>query len=268
LVLDVRYNGGGNNFFNRSVIHGLIRSDKMNVRGRIYVLIGRTTFSAAGNLVTKLANETEAVFVGEPSGSRPNHWGDARRVTLPESGLDVSISSLYWQDGGPFNEEAWLAPSVAVDALSGDWAAGRDPVLEMTLALDPAEIGKPFQELLTTTFQNEGLEAALAAYEGFKADPAHRYVDTERSMNQAGYFLLGNDMVEAAIQVFTLNVEAYPESWNVHDSLGEALAAAGRIEEAIASYERSVELNPANQGGVAALERLRTVDEKVRHDPA
>ncbi|MCZ6726668.1 MAG: hypothetical protein O7A98_04860, partial [Acidobacteria bacterium] len=228
----------------------------MNVRGRTYVLIGRTTFSAAGNLVTKLANETEAVFVGEPSGSKPNHYGDARRVTLPESRLDVSISTLYWQDGGPFNG-AWLAPSVAVDTRSADWVAGRDPVLEASLALDAGEISQPFQQLLTTTFQAEGLEAAMVAYERFKADPAHRYVDTERAMNQAGYFLLGNNMVEPAIQVFHLNVVAYSASWNAHDSLGEALARADRVEEAIESYARSVELNPANQSGVEALERLR-----------
>ena len=165
--------------------------------------------------------------------------------------------ALYWQDGGPFDEGAWLAPSVAVDALSADWAAGRDPVLEATLALDPAEISRPFGELLTTTFQAEGLEAALAAYRTFKANPAHRYVDTERAMNQAGYYLLGNDMAAAAIEVFRLNVEAYPESWNVYDSFGEALAVAGRVEEAIEAYARSVELNPANQAGAQALSALQ-----------
>ncbi len=256
LVLDVRYNGGGNNFFNRAVIHGLIRSDRMNVRGRTHVLIGRTTFSAAGNLVTELANETNAVFVGEPSGSRPNHWGDARRVTLPESRLDVSISTLYWQDGGPFDEGPWLAPDVAVDLLSSDWAAGRDPVLEGALALDPAEISGPFEEVLTSAFESEGFEAAMQAYEQYKADPAHRYVDTEQSMNEAGYYLLGNDLVEQAIEVFRLNAEAYPESWNVHDSLGEALAVAGQVEDAIASYRRAVALNPVNLEGFEALERL------------
>jgi CubicO group peptidase (beta-lactamase class C family) len=258
LILDVRYNGGGNNFFNRAVVHGLIRSDRMNVRGRTYVLIGRTTFSAAGNLVTKLANETNAVFVGEPSGSRPNHWGDARRVTLPESRLDVSISTLYWQDGGPFDEGPWLAPDVAVDQLSTHWASGSDPVLDATLALEPSQIARPFEEVLTAAFESAGFEAAIDAYEEYKADPAHRYVDTERPMNQAGYFLLGNDMVSEAIEVFRLNAGAYPESWNVHDSLGEALAVAGRVNEAIASYERSVAINPENQAGINALSRLRS----------
>jgi len=257
LVLDLRYNTGGNNFFNRAVIHGLIKSERMSVRGRTYVLIGRTTFSAAGNLVTKLSSETEAVFVGEPSGSRPNHWGDARRVTLPESRLDVSISSLYWQDGGPLDEGPWLAPDVAIDLTAAHWKAGLDPVLDAARALDPAEIGQPFEELLTATFESEGFAAAMAAYREYKANPAHRYVETERSMNQAGYFLLENDMATEAIEVFTLNVEAYPARWNVHDSLAEALAVAGRVEEAIESYERSLAMNAENESGWAALAELR-----------
>ncbi len=97
----------------------------------------------------------------------------------------------------------------------------------------------------------------MAAYEAYKTDPAHRYVNTERTMNQAGYFLLGNDMVEEAITVFRLNVEAYPGSWNVHDSLGEALAAAERFDEAIESYERSLAMNAGNEAGARALARLR-----------
>ncbi|UCE03329.1 MAG: tetratricopeptide repeat protein [Candidatus Latescibacterota bacterium] len=257
LILDVRWNGGGNNFFNRSVVHGLIRSDKLNQRGRTYVLIGRTTFSAAQNLITKLDHETEAVFVGEPSGGKPNHYGDARRVTLPESGLDVSISTLYWQDGGPFDRRAWVPPDIAVDITANDWVTGRDPVLEAARSVDPQAVAQPLDELLTDTYQEHGFAAALAAYRTFKSDPAHRYIETEFVMNRVGYHLLQNGQIEEAIQVFRLNTEAYPESWNTYDSLGEALVEAGRIEEAITNYERSLDLNPENAAAARMLARLR-----------
>lgn len=257
LILDVRLNGGGNNFFNRPFIHGLIRSDTKNRRGHTFILTGRNTFSAAQNLVTKLSHETEAVFVGEPTGGRPNHFGDARRITLPKSGLDVSISTLYWQDGGPMDERPWVPPDIAVDTTGADYAAGRDPVLETILATDPASVGRPFEQTVTETFQTDGIDAALEAYRAYRADPAHRYADTEAFMNRAGYWLLGADMVEEAIRIFQVNVESYPESWNVHDSLGEALLKAGKIEEASKSYERSLELNPANESAAHALERLR-----------
>ncbi len=266
LVIDVRLNGGGNNFLNRALIHGLIRSDVMNVRGRTYVLLGRTTFSAAGNLVTKLSHETDVVFAGEPSGASPNHFGDARPVTLPRSGLQVSISTLYWQDGGPMDERPWVAPDIAVDLAAADFAAGRDPVLEAVLALDPATVGASFDDLLTQAYTEGGIEAAIAAYRAYRADPFHRYAETERYMNRAGYFLLRDGRLEDAIRIFELNVEAYPESFNVWDSLGEALLEAGRYHEAAQNYARSLELNPANSNAERMLERIRAAANAHRQD--
>jgi tetratricopeptide (TPR) repeat protein len=199
------------------------------------------------------------VFVGEPTGGRPNHYGDARRVTLPNSGLEVSISTLYWQDGGPMDERPWVPPDIAVDVAGADYAAGRDPVLEAVLATDATGVGPPFEQTLTETFQSEGIDAALAAYRAYKDDPAHRYADTESFMNRAGYWLLQNHMVEAAILIFQANVEDYPDSWNVYDSLGEALLEAGRHPEAAKSYQRSLEMNPSNEGARRALERMRAL---------
>jgi tetratricopeptide (TPR) repeat protein len=57
--------------------------------------------------------------------------------------------------------------------------------------------------------------------------------------------------------MFKINVELYPESWNVYDSLGEALLAAGDREAAIAMYEKSLEINPENTNGRDMLEQIR-----------
>jgi predicted negative regulator of RcsB-dependent stress response len=78
-------------------------------------------------------------------------------------------------------------------------------------------------------------------------------------MNRIGYVLLRGKKVDDAIEVFTQNVADHPESWNVHDSLGEAYAAGGKTDLAIKAYERSLELNPANTGGAEALKKLRAV---------
>jgi Flp pilus assembly protein TadD len=57
--------------------------------------------------------------------------------------------------------------------------------------------------------------------------------------------------------VFKLNVQLHPESWNVYDSLGEAYAAAGDKKNAIANYEKSIQLNANSQGGKDALAKLK-----------
>jgi cytochrome c-type biogenesis protein CcmH/NrfG len=60
-----------------------------------------------------------------------------------------------------------------------------------------------------------------------------------------------------AVAVLRINTTAYPRSSNAHDSLGEALAAIGDVPEAIRSYERAVELDPANANAIARLRALR-----------
>jgi tetratricopeptide (TPR) repeat protein len=76
-------------------------------------------------------------------------------------------------------------------------------------------------------------------------------------MNIAGYTLLQSGKIHEAIEVFKLNVEAYPLSSNVYDSLGEAYMANGDKQLAIKNYEKSVEIDPMNLGGIERLKNLR-----------
>ena len=80
----------------------------------------------------------------------------------------------------------------------------------------------------------------------------------EQQVNRVGYWLLGKKKTREAIAVFEKNVRDHPDSWNVHDSLGEALAEDGQKDRAIASYEKSLALNPANTSGAEALRKLRS----------
>ena len=79
----------------------------------------------------------------------------------------------------------------------------------------------------------------------------------EAAVNSVGYSLLRAGRVPEAVEVFRLNTQRHPESWNAWDSLGEALAKDGRRAEAIQSYGKSVELNPKNANGMAALQKLQ-----------
>lgn len=256
LILDIRFNGGGDNFLARPIWHRLVGSERWNQPGRLFVITGRRTFSAAQNLATILDEHTQAVFVGEPTGGSPNHYGDARAFRLPHSRLRVSVSTLYWQDGMPWDDRPWVPPDLAAELSADDLRRNRDPALEAILALEPGTTVPSLIELLQGAYQRDGIEAAIEAYRAYKSDPAHRFVDTERPMNQAGYFLLGEGLVTEAIRIFRLNVEAYPESANAYDSLGEAYMEAGETELAIDNYERSLELDPHNSNAVSMLERL------------
>jgi tetratricopeptide (TPR) repeat protein len=94
-------------------------------------------------------------------------------------------------------------------------------------------------------------------YRAIKADARSRYVDSEAPVNRLGYDLLAKKRVADAIDVFKLNTEFYPRSANVYDSLGDALAAAGRNDEAIKSYEKALSIDPNYQSSIDSIKKLK-----------
>src|SRR4029079_19338075 len=101
--------------------------------GRLYVLIGRLTFSAAGNFATEVEAKTGAVFVGEDMGSSPNLYGDVLRSPLRTIGIDVYIASIYWQKSTADDQWITIEPDIAVPYSSDDYFSDRDPVLAAAL---------------------------------------------------------------------------------------------------------------------------------------
>lgn len=252
-VLDLRNNGGGNNTLNIPVVVGLIKS-KINKRGKLFVIIGRETFSAAQNLVNQIEKYTEAIFVGEPTAGHPNHYGDNRPFTLPNSGLVVRASSLWWQDLDPRDEREWTAPEIAAESSFEDYRSGKDPALKAVLDYVP---GSTLSELIQNASTQPTFGDFAARYRAVKADPKSKYVNSEAAMNRFGYTLLAAKRISEAIEVFKLNVEAYPKSANVYDSLGDAFEAAGQKDEAIKSFERALSIDPNYPSSRAALQRLK-----------
>ncbi|GAB2775556.1 serine hydrolase [Salinimicrobium soli] len=103
-------------------------------------------------------------------------------------------------------------------------------------------------------FREKGVEAGMKKFKELKADDS--YSLNEAEMNRIGYQLLQNGKVDEAIAVFKINVEEFPKSWNVYDSLGEAYMNAGQKEKAVTNYKRSLELNPDNDNGKQMLKQI------------
>lgn len=131
LIIDVRNNYGGNGGLNRSLIHGLIRADKLQTPGSVVVLIGRRTYSAAIMFAVDVEKHIpHAIFIGEPSGGTPNSFGDPKTVVLPESGVIVRVSGLYWQSSHPRDKRPAIVPQIAAPpSFEGD--AAREAALDL-----------------------------------------------------------------------------------------------------------------------------------------
>ena len=103
----------------------------MTRRGHFFVIVGRRTFSSAVLNAITLKGSSEALFFGEPTGGKPNSYGEIQTISLPRSGLAATCSTKLFEvvEGDPpaFN------PDITVQISSADYLAGRDAVLEEIL---------------------------------------------------------------------------------------------------------------------------------------
>ena len=121
--------------------------------------------------------------------------------------------------------------------------------------------------VLDKTIAEKGIEAGIAQYRDMKAKQSATYDFAEPELNRLGYQLLRTGKPKEAIEIFKLNVEAYPKGFNTYDSLAEAYMTINERELAIQNYKKSVELNPNNKTAVEIIKSLEkapvVVDSKI-----
>lgn len=130
LIVDIRHNSGGNGAILPSLVRAVIYFEVANPDGKLFVITGRGTYSAAHNFLTDISRLTNAVIVGEPSGSRPNAISEAGWFKLPHSGLLGLVSSQLHQYSEAEDHRIWIAPHIPTPLSSSDYFLGRDPSTE------------------------------------------------------------------------------------------------------------------------------------------
>jgi CubicO group peptidase (beta-lactamase class C family) len=141
-----------------------------------------------------------------------------------------------------------IGPEIVKHAIGG----GK----ELGLAyLDYARYDSPSM-VFTRAVKNEGIGKAVKLYHELrKKNPDDL---SEGTINRIGYSLLNSKRIPEAIEVFKLNVEAFPNSANVYDSLAEAYMKNGDNELAIKYYKKTLEIIPKDaKADKAFLERLK-----------
>jgi tetratricopeptide (TPR) repeat protein len=115
---------------------------------------------------------------------------------------------------------------------------------------------KSIAETLSATIASSGIDQAAKQYHDLKSAASTTYNFDENELNILGYQLIQTKKFKEAICIFQLNVEAYPQSGNTYDSLGEAYMDDGDRSQAIANYHKSLQLNPKNSNAVKMLQKL------------
>jgi hypothetical protein len=136
-VIDLRNNDGGNLQILPPLFDFISQHKEINRRGRLFVLIGRKTFSGGVVFASLLLNNTQATFVGEPTGQGSNFYAGPESVMLPNSGTGCLVSSGYTQSSVAEDRSRWIAPDLPVPYTYDDYITGRDPAMEAVLAYRP-----------------------------------------------------------------------------------------------------------------------------------
>jgi hypothetical protein len=252
-VIDLRENTGGNGALNRYPVQQLLRRPGLDRPDRLFVIIGRKTFSAGQQFTNLLEAWTQSTFVGEPSGQRPSQYGDHRPLVLPVSGMTVQISSIFHQAPNEFDDRSFVPPRIYAPLDSKSYRDGLDPAMAAILSPDTAT---SVVDAMARALAASDTAAAERALTNAKNLTVNRFRSLERDVNALGYRLAGSGHSEQAIEAFRINTRAYPRSANAYDSLGEALLDAGCRDAAIAAYRQALAVQPGFPPSAQALRRL------------
>lgn len=194
--------------------------------------------------------------------ARGGHYGYGWSVAEAD-GIKPNAKITITEHGGGINGFNTIISRITTDrnlvVLLNN--TGGAPLDEMNRAIRNILYGKPYDmpkrslaKTLLATINEKGLSAGMAQFKELKKSDSYNLKESE--VNAAGYQLLQSGKVAEAIEMFKINVEAFPKSGNVYDSLGEAYLKNGNKELAVVNYKKSVELDPGNEAGKKVLEEI------------
>ncbi|MBU8871450.1 MAG: MBL fold metallo-hydrolase [Gemmatimonadales bacterium] len=194
----------------------------------------------------------------------PGHWNG--ELTFAGFEARVKYIEALWTEAN----EAVVAGSSLQGLLTANLLDTRFPELSGSPGCSQGNNATTIGEMWITVSDQESAaealyelidkgtdEAAIRKIVAQRDSGSSSHFFLENQINVLGYRFLQGEKAEQAAAMFKINVELFPESWNVYDSLGEALFACGDRDAAVAAYEKSLQLNPESPTGKEMLERIR-----------
>lgn len=131
LIIDLRNHSGGSFHEGNKLVTSIKGNSTLNRQGHLFVITGRDTFSSGVLLALDFKRNTNAIFYGEPTGGKPEHYGEVRNFKLPNSKMVIRYSTKFFA-AERFKTDS-LYPDVEVDNTIADYLNGEDPVVRRIL---------------------------------------------------------------------------------------------------------------------------------------
>lgn len=128
IILDVRFNLGGSGLlFYRKLLPVMKDFDKNG--GKIFLLIGRRTFSSGVWVLCNLLRHTNVITIGEPVGNKPNHYGEVAIFHITDSNLIFRCSTKYFSKAIKSDDDTYV-PKYYIPVTKNDWLSGNDATFD------------------------------------------------------------------------------------------------------------------------------------------
>ncbi len=254
-VIDVRFNEGGDGSLIKPLVQKFIKRSDRLTRGKLYIITGRNTFSAASNFIGQMLENTSAVTVGDIAAGPLNWNSDIIKFELPGNNILVNISTMAWQKGHPTDTRGYYPPEVFVPTCSSDVFGFRDAPLEAILNNEAV----PLKDILI----NKGISAfedELNRRTELSPDTMEWFPYTSFDLTLFAFQdLIPQGKLDEALVISRLNATFYPENIRAKYITAMILEAKGELNEALGYLDQLAEKEPYYVEAVWDRDRLKAV---------
>lgn len=244
LILDLRHNRGGSADVNRAVKLALQRWPKISEFGKVFVIVGRHSYSASVILAMDLEKEFNVLLIGEELGGKPQHIGDSERYVLPNSGLTLRVSVREHHDwtGLPDRSSSWVHYHIPM--TFEDYKQGIDRSLEFASAYGFTDIN----EEIINIYKNTNVNVALLVFYHLLTDPVSAIENHSGiAYSLAKYLYEEEDNSRYALALLQYNLEYYSEHIPSLLLLGRIQLDTDLVAEGKETLRKILSLDPDNR---------------------
>ncbi|HMC00327.1 MAG TPA: hypothetical protein VKN14_04720, partial [Flavobacteriaceae bacterium] len=225
IVLDLRMNSGGSITNTSSLFRAFVTIDQIYPNKKLFVLIGNKTFSAASVLATLINRETNAIFIGSPTGGKPNLVGDIGRIQLPNRKITVRYSRLHIKPSEAWDARPAIFPDFRAPITYKNFNESIDPAI--TIINNYKEKKDLFDDLI---IYKDDVNKLIKIYNELKKNQYNEFMFDVKLLDRIGINLYRDKVMNSALKIFELNVSEYPWSPLAHSNFGEINIEMGNSE--------------------------------------
>jgi hypothetical protein len=239
-VIDLRFNEGGNGYLLPPFLQEFVARRDSLARGKLFIITGRRTFSAASNLIGQMLKHTKAVTVGDIAPGPLNWCSDTLDFRLPNSRLFVQVSSMFWMEGHAMDTRGCYPPDCFIPETFRDLSSFTDGPLDAILEGSAT----PLKDVLL----GQGWAAFQAEWERRKSrcpDIERWFPYTHFDLLMTAYFnLLPSGKKKEALELLKLNMSLFPRELRSWYGLAEVAKSLDETDLAIGAYETLLRAEP------------------------